>query len=221
MEVHEGRPAPGARECLSSDLIRCKYMVPNTKTVPCIYALCDPRTSEVRYVGMTTLEPIKRFRAHLSPAELRKRNHKVSWVKSLLSEGLTPYLKVLEVVDSPDLLRKKEMYWVEKLKSEGAKLTNLTLGGEGGINPLPEVRENISKALRGRALSAEHRKALSDALKGKKRMPFTEEHLQNMVVAQTRRREKERTERGVVLSHRGLDYTRKKPFRRRKTADSD
>jgi len=49
-------------------------------------------------------------------------------------------------------------------------LRNLTDGGEGSSGAIrsSELREKISKSMKGRTLSDEHRKKLSESLKGKK-----------------------------------------------------
>jgi len=47
-----------------------------------IYALCDPITSEVRYIGKTS-NPYRRYRQHLSARSLnsKKQTYKKCWLK--------------------------------------------------------------------------------------------------------------------------------------------
>jgi len=56
---------------------------------------------------------------------------------------------------------------------------NMTSGGEGLINPVPEVCEKISRAHKGKAISIEQRAKISDALKGRKRPDHVVEKLRD------------------------------------------
>lgn len=60
-----------------------------------IYALSDPRTSKVRYVGVT-FRGRARFREHLSRAICGGRTHRDRWIRSLVSVGLRPAYCTLE-----------------------------------------------------------------------------------------------------------------------------
>jgi hypothetical protein len=60
-----------------------------------IYALCDPRTLEVRYVGKSN-NPYERYCQHL----VEKGNtHKCFWISTLLKVCLNPILQILEQCD--------------------------------------------------------------------------------------------------------------------------
>jgi hypothetical protein len=66
-----------------------------------IYALVDPRDGRVRYVGAST-DPSRRLREHLRTARRHLRNGSefpvYGWLGELLSAGLRPELRTLEVV---------------------------------------------------------------------------------------------------------------------------
>lgn len=57
-------------------------------------------------------------------------SHKRAWIKSLLKEGLSPVLKVIDEVSSGEW-ELWESYWIEQFRAWGFKLTNFTNGGEG------------------------------------------------------------------------------------------
>lgn len=87
-----------------------------------IYALCEPDTDEVRYVGKT-VSPNTRLAEHLYN-ETGKRNPKTVWVQSVRKRGLRPSMITLEVVAEPDALI-AERKWINHHLGIGAKLTNL------------------------------------------------------------------------------------------------
>jgi hypothetical protein len=72
-----------------------------------IYALCDPRTLEVRYVGKAD-NPYKRYCRHLIDKE---NTHKVTWIQSLLKEGLLPIRQILEECDM-SVWADRERNWI-------------------------------------------------------------------------------------------------------------
>lgn len=91
-----------------------------------IYALCDPRTFEVRYVGKAD-NPYKRYYRHLID---KYPCHRVDWIKSLLKLGLLPIQQILEEC-SEDEWEQKERSWIAFEKHCGCDLTNGTDGGDG------------------------------------------------------------------------------------------
>ncbi len=54
-----------------------------------IYTLTDPRTSEVRYVGVTAGSLEVRLKGHL---RYKGKDHRTAWVRSLLAVGVTPVI---------------------------------------------------------------------------------------------------------------------------------
>ena len=92
-----------------------------------IYALCDPATGEVRYVGKTVRTPQRRLYYHVKKASTGSQLYVCNWIRSL--DG-SPVIKVLE--ENPPNLNESEIRWIAKLRREGARLTNLTDGGDGG-----------------------------------------------------------------------------------------
>jgi len=96
------------------------------KTVS-IYALCEPDSLEIRYVGKAIdLEARMRSHAHESKS-LKFHTRKVNWLRSLGTDA--PVVKVLAVV-SRDNWEEEERYWIAKLRKQGCDLTNFADGGQ-------------------------------------------------------------------------------------------
>ena len=120
-----------------------------------IYGLIDPRTQECRYVGKAK-NVQKRLKEHLHKCNLQRHTHLNQWLKSLKNNDLSPDTMILEKTNENDW-QEAEIFWINYLKFLGAKLTNGTLGGQGG-DISPEARERQAAALRGRKVifSPEH-----------------------------------------------------------------
>ncbi len=162
-----------------------------------IYILKDPRTNEVRYVGMTH-GVRRRFAEHLYSTK-RNRTHVASWIQSLLKIGLKPVLE--EIENGRGAWVERERFWIAEYRRLGSRLTNHTDGGEGtvGWNPDAEWRKAAGERARknhtGRVRSQEVRanmKAAQQRIVERrreagvvlKRAPFSPEHLQKMAEAQ-------------------------------------
>jgi hypothetical protein len=108
-----------------------------------IYALCDPSTGAIRYVGKAN-NSRKRFAQHLR--DCRRRNSPVHvWLRKLAASGLTPSLRILALTFD---WRKSERELIAVLRARGEALLNVA---EGGDQPYcsPEQR-----AINGRKLAA-------------------------------------------------------------------
>lgn len=133
-----------------------------------IYALIDPRTREPRYVGKTNVSMRIRFTAHMRD---RRPSRKLNWLMSLKSDGVYPEIEVLEDLggNSPkEEWQEAERFWISYLMSIGARLTNLTIGGEGlhGLLFTEEHKRKIGDAHRGRKRSAETLARMAESRKG-------------------------------------------------------
>jgi len=132
-----------------------------------IYALCDPRTHEVRYIGRSS-SGMERPKSHLRPSRLKEESYKVNWIKSLLAQGLKPTIQILhEFQDDAtnEQLNHGEMWCIAHYKLCGYKLTNATDGGEGLLNPSDFIRSKLSKAHKGKRFSVEHKAKISESTK--------------------------------------------------------
>ena len=94
------------------------------------------------------------------------RSYLYSWIRSLAPD--IPEIVVLEQ-DPADGLSTAERRWIATLRAEGARLTNLTDGGDSGFHPSSETRAKMSAAQRGipkGPQSAQHRANISAAKRG-------------------------------------------------------
>lgn len=143
-----------------------------------IYALCEPDTGAVRYVGKAN-DPQRRLHRHV--CNPKGRNHRICWIKGLKKRGLSPKLEVLLEVSKTDW-KFWECDMIAMFREVGADLVNGTNGGDGGQihNPSDEQRRRQSERMKGntcwvgqeppnkgRKFSEEWRKNLSKAHKGK------------------------------------------------------
>lgn len=93
-----------------------------------IYALTDPRTNEIRYIGKTVQKPKDRLSSHVCPTR-NKKTYCESWIKSLAKQGLRPTLVLIDRASDSNW-QYWERYYIDYYKKAGANLTNHTLGGD-------------------------------------------------------------------------------------------
>lgn len=92
-----------------------------------IYALSDPITGEVRYIGKTVKHIETRLSEHLSKSIKNPTNYKDSWVISLNNKGLKPLISVVEMCEK-DCWEEREKYWIDYYRKI-SRLTNISDGG--------------------------------------------------------------------------------------------
>ena len=143
-----------------------------------IYGLYD-RSGELRYIGKSS-SGLKRPRRHFCSYELDKDStHKGRWIKKSLKAGNIPYIQIIQELSNHIYLNECEKYWISYFKKRGARLTNLTDGGEGttGYKRPPfskEWRKKMSLAKKGRSFfkgkkhSLSSKKLMSSAKMGKR-----------------------------------------------------
>lgn len=98
-----------------------------------IYALVDPSTQGIRYIGMSTVGLI-RAKSHLYPSNYNTRKQRVySWIKYCFKNGIKPEIVILEEFADIKLidLYAEEQFYISYLKSLGCNLTNSQDGGPG------------------------------------------------------------------------------------------
>jgi len=84
-----------------------------------IYALVDPSSDELFYVGCTTQKPSRRLREHRDLKHARSSKVKTK-VASILRLELVPSMLVLEVTAD----KAREQHWISYLGKLGASLLN-------------------------------------------------------------------------------------------------
>lgn len=91
-----------------------------------IYALLDPVTHDVCYVGQTK-DVCRRKWQHSSLSNNRHRDRMVcQWICDLLANDLKPIF--IELEQSADI-DSREVYWIAEYKRRGARLLNMNDGG--------------------------------------------------------------------------------------------
>jgi GIY-YIG catalytic domain len=110
-----------------------------------IYALIDPRTDEIRYIGKAN-DPKKRLVSHLRDAN-RRRTPVYSWILSLRKLNLVPEIRVLRLTTDWKTAEREE---ITKARATGIRLLNLADGGDQPECSLKTRQENGRKVATAR-----------------------------------------------------------------------
>lgn len=151
-----------------------------------IYALIDPRTCQVRYVGKSC-QGLTRPRAHCRYAATAQ-TYCARWIRQLLSIGFAYEIRVLAWFATDIPLCNAERDWIAFGRAEGWPLTNLTDGGDG-VSGRP-ASDRLRHAAKSRVYTAEQKARISAAKIGNKHtlgFVHTEESRRMMSEAQRRR----------------------------------
>lgn len=101
-----------------------------------IYALIDPITNEVKYIGKAN-DSVKRLKSHIRDS--RRRNTPVYiWIKSLIKLGVIPKIVVISTVLFSEW-ESEEKRIIKEYKDKGYDLLNVAIGGNAPFCP-HEVR---------------------------------------------------------------------------------
>ena len=133
-----------------------------------LYALIDPRTDDLRYIGKTT-SPKRRYQEHLRGRTTREKSWKASWIQSVLNAGALPEMVLIES-GIGEAWREREAHWIEELR-DCCRLVNMREGGYGPsmVAISDETRKKISRAAKNRPpMSEAARQKLSAHNLGKK-----------------------------------------------------
>jgi group I intron endonuclease len=134
-----------------------------------IYKLLDPRGEDnVKYIGQTIYTLKKRLGEHL---RANGNSERQIWIRSLLSEGITPIIEHIETVPVGGKWWEREKYWIKWYRDMGYKLVNSTDGGEGmpGYITKKETKEKQRRAKLGTKRTAESVEKSRMSNTGKKR----------------------------------------------------
>lgn len=135
-----------------------------------IYALVDPRTGLIRYIGKTIQSAAARLMAHLQD---RGRCHRVNWIAELSRLGLKPEIRLIERLEGSIPWQEAERHWIAYGRKNGWPLTNNTSGGDGVSDLPPETRARMRLTWLGRKHSEETKQRLSVARRGRITKPET------------------------------------------------
>jgi hypothetical protein len=99
---------------------------------------------EIRYVGKTT-NPKTRLYNHIKLVN-KGKTHCKSWIKSLLEDGLSPLLNIIDTCQDSGAI--KEQQWISFYKKGGCKLCNHTIGSECGILSEDHISKKEAQVLK-------------------------------------------------------------------------
>lgn len=85
-----------------------------------IYALADPRTGDIRYVG-STRNSKQRLNSHLYADKSSRL--RTQWIRELRERGLKPELLLLETTEETKRIQ-REHHWYKHFKARGHDLLN-------------------------------------------------------------------------------------------------
>lgn len=155
-----------------------------------IYALQDPFTLELRYVGKTF-----RLRERLmNQCNENSNTHRCHWIQSLVKRSARPAHVILETLDDDAEWEDRERYWIAYGREQGWPLTNGTEGGDGvkgltgdslfrmqnawvGRKHKPETGLKIAAANSRRVVSDQQRQRARDKMKDR---VFTKQHRERL-----------------------------------------
>lgn len=115
-----------------------------------VYALVDPRTDQVRYIGQGRAGSVRPL-VHAQPATiLAEPGPKSDWLTELNGLGLRHVVRVLEETDDRSMLDHMEPFWIAQGRGLGWPLTNVVNGGRGapGLKMSPASRALVGEARR-------------------------------------------------------------------------
>lgn len=115
-------------------------------TIYKVTCTCHPEDG-IRYVGQTVVSVNSRRGVHLwnarTPSSKSYRSHFSNWIRKHGEDNIR--FGVLEST-TEDLADVREVWWIAKLRREGAKLTNVL---EGGSQPRGHRNPSLSERFRG------------------------------------------------------------------------
>lgn len=125
-----------------------------------IYALSDPETSEIRYIGYTRCTLQQRLTGHLKQARYRRGQGEsypvINWLLSLADRGLRPEIVALETF--VDDWEARERFWITFCRAQGCDLLNVKEGGQRGYSGTSKRGKTVSQETRAKMAAAATRR---------------------------------------------------------------
>jgi group I intron endonuclease len=157
-----------------------------------IYKLIDPISNEIRYVGLTFNDLKQRLKSHCSE---KSSSHKSNWINRLKSIGLKPIIESIEQdISSYDEVCNREIYWIDKLKSDGHPLTNMASGGNKNKKMSDETRKLMSDSAKNRKIKTYLSESTKKNLSEKSKKRFEDDNEREKLRISNKRYEDSKTE---------------------------
>lgn len=133
-----------------------------------IYALCEPDSEEVRYVGATKQRPRARLKQHLKEADREVgTSPKEIWLRELIARGLEPSVLLLEETEDSE----REGYWISFCREIGFSILNELTLYEGLNFHSEEAKQKIAEASRRLWKEPWYRELMVKSNTGRKKSP--------------------------------------------------
>lgn len=146
-----------------------------------VYALKDPRTKEIRYIGKSCVG-LERPKSHCSPSRLKGdgMTYKSNWIKSLLKLNLKPLIEVIEECDDHESLKIRELFWIE-FYSKTCKLVNSTTAKEGSAFLTDSTKQKLKNAKKKFKESPEYKNYIENISRNSKKL-WKNKELRNKLI---------------------------------------
>lgn len=175
-----------------------------------IYVIKNPSTLEVRYVGQT-IKGEYRFKTQVINAKFHNKTPVQRFINKHINLNQPAIFEIIEYCEV-DEVDSREVFWIDFYKKSGIKLLNLTIGGEGtkGRVVSEETKRKMSESAKGKKVSMETREKLRvinlgkvSWNKGRKMSEATKEKLRNRpkrIVSQETREKLSKTFKDKIAS---------------------
>lgn len=124
-----------------------------------IYALTEPGTGDIRYVGIAN-DPVRRFKEHLHESKTRPSFPVQHWIRMLLDANTLPVLLVIEWTEYAD--REREV--IRDMRAAGHQILNMSNGGLGGGSKTGHIVDWTESISLGMKRSWDRRKELGNVV---------------------------------------------------------
>lgn len=127
-----------------------------------IYALTEV-DGEIRYIGKTSGKLEQRLYKHLTEAHnIKEKSYKNNWIRSMLNKGCIPPITLVGEVEGNGNVA--EISWIAYGRDEFWRLTNGTLGGDGGRHT-EETKKKIGLSNLGKNLGKHPTEATKEKIR--------------------------------------------------------